>query len=353
MTVLIEKATATPTLEGIERAVEFASGVPADDFKTKGKERKISAARSVYCMMRRVLLQESFSQIAAGVEGFSSHTSVMFAINRVKVALATKGAANHTLAIIREWTLKACDSVDVDMAYVLRALEVSSYQDGPAYQAGDKSFNRKIGHHIVCHHMRSFFEDYLKSGMRLNIALDKVGLPEADFETYLTLVPQYRQYLHEKFPDVFGEADSVVQFKGVLSELEDAAMMLTPSMASKYTRHIAAMKAVSLGYEMDKTISAAHLMGIVCAHTSISESEIRSKRRARRICHARQVFATLAREFTPMTLNEIGECFGGKDHSTVSHAIDRGGKDRDCIIAIGECRREIVDAGFEPWKKEE
>jgi len=48
--------------------------------------------------------------------------------------------------------------------------------------------------------------------------------------------------------------------------------------------------------------------------------ELLSKKRTRNLTRPRQIAMSLARELTTMSLPEIGNSFGGKDHSTVIHA---------------------------------
>ena len=55
-----------------------------------------------------------------------------------------------------------------------------------------------------------------------------------------------------------------------------------------------------------------------------------SKRRSRSITRPRQIAMALARELTNHSLPEIGDAFGGRDHTTVIHAC------RQCEGAEGE-----------------
>jgi chromosomal replication initiator protein len=48
--------------------------------------------------------------------------------------------------------------------------------------------------------------------------------------------------------------------------------------------------------------------------------DLLSKKRSRIIARPRQIAMTLARELTQLSLPEIGNAFGGRDHSTVLHA---------------------------------
>ena len=61
----------------------------------------------------------------------------------------------------------------------------------------------------------------------------------------------------------------------------------------------------------------------VAAHHQVKISDLRSKRRSRSISLPRQVIMYLARETTNLSLDEIGDHFGGRDHSTVLYACTR------------------------------
>jgi chromosomal replication initiator protein len=58
----------------------------------------------------------------------------------------------------------------------------------------------------------------------------------------------------------------------------------------------------------------------VSAYFRLEPRQLRSQRRQRRLLIARQVSMYLARRLTPLSLQQIGACFGGRDHTTVLHA---------------------------------
>ena len=58
----------------------------------------------------------------------------------------------------------------------------------------------------------------------------------------------------------------------------------------------------------------------VADYFKIKVSDMYSKKRSRNIARPRQVAMALAKELTQMSLPEIGEAFGGRDHTTVLHA---------------------------------
>ena len=63
------------------------------------------------------------------------------------------------------------------------------------------------------------------------------------------------------------------------------------------------------------------IIKIVSAATNVKPSEIVSKKRTKGISISRQIAIYLTRKYTSKTFKEIGEKFGGRDHSTVITSI--------------------------------
>jgi len=61
----------------------------------------------------------------------------------------------------------------------------------------------------------------------------------------------------------------------------------------------------------------------VARHFSIKTTDIKSQKRAKNIAFARQVAMFFCRELTSESFPEIGNHFGGRDHSTVIHAVNK------------------------------
>lgn len=59
----------------------------------------------------------------------------------------------------------------------------------------------------------------------------------------------------------------------------------------------------------------------VSEHFRIRHAEMVSARRAREVARPRQIAMYLAKQLTPRSLPEIGRRFGGRDHTTVIHAV--------------------------------
>jgi chromosomal replication initiator protein len=74
-------------------------------------------------------------------------------------------------------------------------------------------------------------------------------------------------------------------------------------------------------HDIDTEISIDYLHKIVTEHFNISLESIKSKTRKKEIVIARQVAMYLAKQYTKHSLKSIGDYCGGRDHSTVIHAI--------------------------------
>ena len=71
----------------------------------------------------------------------------------------------------------------------------------------------------------------------------------------------------------------------------------------------------------DKTVSVGNIKKTVAQYYNIRIAELDSQRRLRNIARPRQMAMALARELTSNSLPDIGAEFGGRDHTTVLHAI--------------------------------
>ena len=70
----------------------------------------------------------------------------------------------------------------------------------------------------------------------------------------------------------------------------------------------------------DKQVSLDNIQRTVAEYYKIKMADLMSKRRSRSVARPRQVAMALAKELTNHSLPEIGDSFGGRDHTTVLHA---------------------------------
>ncbi|MHA7878692.1 MAG: chromosomal replication initiator protein DnaA [Saccharospirillum sp.] len=86
----------------------------------------------------------------------------------------------------------------------------------------------------------------------------------------------------------------------------------------------------------DKQVSIENIQRTVAEYYKIKLSDLHSKRRSRSIARPRQVAMALSKELTQHSLPEIGQAFGGRDHTTVLHACRKVKELRDTTVDINE-----------------
>ena len=71
----------------------------------------------------------------------------------------------------------------------------------------------------------------------------------------------------------------------------------------------------------DRRVTIEEIQKAVVEHYSIRMADMTSARRSRAVARPRQMAMYLAKQLTPRSLPEIGKKFGGRDHTTVMHAV--------------------------------
>ena len=72
-----------------------------------------------------------------------------------------------------------------------------------------------------------------------------------------------------------------------------------------------------------RLVTVENIQKTVADYYKVRVADLLSKRRSRSVARPRQVAMALAKELTPHSLPEIGDLFGGRDHTTVMHACKR------------------------------
>jgi chromosomal replication initiator protein len=79
----------------------------------------------------------------------------------------------------------------------------------------------------------------------------------------------------------------------------------------------------TLPYGLRATPSIDRVQEVVARRWGVTPEGLRSKARTKTLTIPRQVAMYLARDMLGMQLVEIGQAFGGRDHSTVIHSVDK------------------------------
>lgn len=90
-------------------------------------------------------------------------------------------------------------------------------------------------------------------------------------------------------------------------------------------------------------INISDIQEEVTKHYQVKLSDLQSKKRSQSIAVPRQVCMYLARKQTDLSLDEIGGYFGGRDHSTVMHSIEKIEKEMDKDGILKTTIYDIID----------
>lgn len=120
-------------------------------------------------------------------------------------------------------------------------------------------------------------------------------------------------------------ADNIVtnvrELEGAVVQIAALSSMsgkpITLQLAHDALRHLVKSKPTPARIATDDIID------VVCEHYNVRMNDLLSQRRTKNLAFPRHVAMFLTKELTQLTLTEIGSFFGGRDHSTVLHAINK------------------------------
>jgi len=110
---------------------------------------------------------------------------------------------------------------------------------------------------------------------------------------------------------------NVRELEGALTRLTAHATLTGRTIDLNFARHVLR----DLLHEEVRTISVESIQSKVASYFNINPREMRSGKRSRTIAFPRQIAMYATKELTTMSLPEIGDLFGGKDHTTVLYAV--------------------------------
>ena len=142
--------------------------------------------------------------------------------------------------------------------------------------------------------------------LRYNIILKKLeALPQA-------LVPdEVAQFLAKRI------SASIRELEGALHRVLAFATFSNRKIDIDFTQEALADQLRA----SQRRVTIDEIQRRVCEHYRIRQSEMGSARRAREVARPRQIAMYIAKQLTQRSLPEIGRRFGGRDHTTVIHAV--------------------------------
>ena len=114
-------------------------------------------------------------------------------------------------------------------------------------------------------------------------------------------------------------ASNVRDLEGALNRVIGHASLLGHPVTLEFTRQVLA----DLLRSIDRRTTIDEIQRKVAEYYGLKLAELLSDRRAKSVARPRQVAMYLAKRLTQRSLPEIGRKFGGRDHTTVMHAVKR------------------------------
>ena len=136
----------------------------------------------------------------------------------------------------------------------------------------------------------------------LHAKAEKIGCPVPD---------KVMEFLAHKI------SSNVRELEGALNRITAHAQLVGRTISLEMTMEVLA----DLLRASERRITIDEIQKKVAEHFNIRVSDMHSARRARQVARPRQVAMYLAKQLTPRSLPEIGRKFGGRDHTTVIHAV--------------------------------
>ena len=91
-----------------------------------------------------------------------------------------------------------------------------------------------------------------------------------------------------------------------------------------------------------RTITTSSIQKAVAEYYNIRVSDLHSKKRSRSITRPRQLAMAITKELTSYSLPEIGDSFGGRDHTTVIHACKKIAELKESNVTVNEDYKNLV-----------
>ena len=110
---------------------------------------------------------------------------------------------------------------------------------------------------------------------------------------------------------------SIRELEGALNRIAAYAVMTGRAIDIAFVEEVLA----NVLRANQRRISIDEIQTQVAEHYRIRKAEMTSARRAREVARPRQVAMYLSKQLTPKSLPDIGRRFGGRDHTTVIHAV--------------------------------
>jgi chromosomal replication initiator protein len=165
-------------------------------------------------------------------------------------------------------------------------------------------------------------EERIRSRLNWGLVAD---IHPTDFELRLGILQSKLEATGGKVPHEVLEflaqriTNNIRELEGALNRVTAHAMLTGKAVDVEFAR----LALQDLIRANDRRITIDEIQRKVAEYYKVRLADLLSARRSREIARPRQVAMYLAKRLTPRSLPEIGRKFGGRDHTTVMHAIKR------------------------------
>lgn len=163
-------------------------------------------------------------------------------------------------------------------------------------------------------------EERLRSRLAWGLVAD---IHPSTYDLRLGILESKRSLLQADIPDVVLEflalkvTSNIRELEGALNRIVAHADVTKQPVTLETTQDVLQ----DLLRAHDRRITIDEIQRKVADHYNIRMADMHSARRARQVARPRQVAMYLAKQLTARSLPEIGRKFGGRDHTTVMHAV--------------------------------
>lgn len=178
-------------------------------------------------------------------------------------------------------------------------------------------------------------EPRLRSRFEMGMSVD-VQFP--DFETRFAILQQKAKESEIIIPNdvlefvAMNVHHSVRELEGILNQIiaQYELQQISPTvdsvaklMKKTHKRQTLVGNSKMDGYTFESEKTPEDIIEIVCNNFKITDKQVKSESRKKHVLMARQLIMYLLKEAMDMTYEEIGDLFGGKEHSTVLHSCKK------------------------------
>ncbi len=171
----------------------------------------------------------------------------------------------------------------------------------------------------------SKIENRLRSRFKMGLITD---IQRPDLETRLAILRKKAEGSPVEIPDEVLEfiganiADNIRELEGALTRVTAYASLVHEPLTIELTEQVLATE---LGERVARPLTPEVVLEATSAMFGFSVEELQSRSRQRPLVQARQIAMYVLRETTDLSFPAIAKAFGGRDHTTVMHAVDKIG----------------------------